>query len=114
MTIWLNSKMTVLFYSTDEAWMDLDCYVRIDDEKILIEYEEDKLTVQYEGKNFGDGHFDLTSTHLSGHATLHRHPARDATHLGDSNVLVGAWKEDGYSGTWLIKLSSDDGDEPSA
>jgi len=24
---------------------------------------------------------------------------------------VGAWKEDGYNGTWLIKLFSDDGDE---
>ena len=38
MTIWNNCKMTTLYHSAD-ASHDWPCIVKIDDKKILVEYE---------------------------------------------------------------------------
>lgn len=106
MTVWANSKMTTLFYSADEASENYSCIVDIDSKRILVKYMENGVRIQYEGTNFGDGHFHLHSHQTKGHATLHRHPARDDTHIGDSDILEGSWSEASYRGMWRIKLVS--------
>lgn len=97
MTIWKNSKMTLIWYSNDEA-SELPCEVRIDDLGIMVEYEDESL-VQYRGINSGDGHFELTAPDIKGHASLHMFPG--------SNILEGSWVEGVYRGMWRITLASE-------
>lgn len=103
MPIWPQSKMTTLYYSADDALVDYPCVVKIDEEKIRVEYEADGDAVYYEGKNHRDGHFELQSSHPEGHATLHRYPDRSGNTDG-SSFLEGYWQEQGYRGMWRIKL----------
>ena len=96
MTIWNASKMTTLFYSDEPAAEDYPCVVKIDDNEIVIEYEDDGI-VQYRGSNRGDGHFELHATGVEGKASLHMFPG--------SSIIEGSWIEDGYRGMWRIKLA---------
>jgi hypothetical protein len=96
MSIWKNSKIALLWYSKDEASEQNPCEVRIDDQEIVVEYEDDGL-VQYRGKNTGDGHFELTAPDVEGRASLHMFPG--------SNVLEGSWVEGRQRGMWRITLA---------
>lgn len=106
MTVWAHSQMTTLFYSADDAWENYSCIVEINSEHILVKYMEDGVQVLYKGTNFGDGHFQLESVQTKGNATLHRHPARNDTHISDSDILEGSWSEGGCRGMWRIRLIS--------
>ena len=70
MTIWNNSKMTTVFFSDSDASENYDCVVKIDNGKILVEYEDDGI-VQYVGEEKGQGHFELGCPAVSGKASLH-------------------------------------------
>ncbi len=94
MHIWNNSKMSTLYY--DDASDSLPCVVKITDDEILVEYDDDGL-VQYRGPNDGSGHFVLTSEKVDGRASLHRFP--------DSKFLEGSWIEGVYRGMWRIELA---------
>lgn len=107
MAIWPNSKMTTLYYSAHDASIDYPCIVKIDDETVRVEYEDSGRSGCYEGKNHGDGHFELTSSNTDGRATLHRYPDRSGVTTG-SSVLEGCWEERGYRGMWRIKLALGD------
>ncbi len=93
--IWKNSKFETLYYSQDIADTDWACTVRIDDDSILVEYDNEGLC-QYIGKNDGSGHFELHLKDGDGRATLHRFP--------DSLVLEGSWVENGQRGMWRVLL----------
>lgn len=98
MTIWHNSRMTTLYYSDEPAKEDYPCVVKIDDNGILVEYEdEDGGIQQYKGQNNKNGHFELNAPDLHGHASLHMFP--------DSTILEGSWIEGGYRGMWRIELA---------
>lgn len=96
MSIWKNSKMALLWYSGRESSEQNPCEVRIDDQEIVVKYEDEGM-VQYRGKNNGDGHFELISSDVEGHATLHMFPG--------ANVLEGSWVEGGQRGMWRITLA---------
>ena len=96
MTIWNNSKMTTLFYTEESASENFPCVVKIDDEEILVEYDDDGL-VQYRGKNEGNGHFHLYAPDVDGNASLHRFP--------NCLFLEGSWFESSYRGMWRIELA---------
>ncbi|TAM17846.1 MAG: hypothetical protein EPN62_19790 [Candidimonas sp.] len=87
--------MTTLHHSDDEASENDTCVVKITDDEILVEYDDDGL-VQYRGENDGNGHFVLTAPEVDGKASLHRFP--------DSQTLEGSWVEGGYRGMWRIEL----------
>lgn len=96
MTIWNNSKMAVLHYSKDAADEHWPCIVKLTDDSILVEYDDEGM-VQYTGASKGDGHFALVAPEVKGRATLHRLPGE--------NVLEGSWAEDGVRGMWKIDLA---------
>lgn len=96
MAIFKNCKMSLLWYSAEASAEQEPCIVKIDDQEILVEYEDDGL-VQYKGKNNGDGHFELNSPDVEGHASLHMFP--------NSNVLEGSWVEGKRRGMWRIVLA---------
>lgn len=96
MQIWRNSKMSTLYYSDWPASEDHPCVVKIDDNEILVEYENDGI-VQYKGRNTGTGHFELHAPKVKGKASLHMFP--------NSSLLEGSWIESGYRGMWRIKLA---------
>lgn len=93
--IWNNSTFDVLYYSRDAADMDWACVVKIDDERIVVEYDNDGLC-QYVGVNDGSGHFELSMEGEDGRATLHR--------FQDAKLLEGSWTENGERGMWRIHL----------
>lgn len=97
MTIWHNSKMTSLYYSEEPALVDYPCVVKIDENEILVEYDDDGI-VQYRGKNDGSGHFELHAPSIEGKASLHGFP--------ESTILEGGWIESGYRGMWRIQLAN--------
>lgn len=72
------------------------CVVKIDDERIVVEYDNDGLR-QYVGVNDGSGHFELSMEGDDGRATLHW--------LRNSNLLEGSWTENGERGMWRIHLA---------
>lgn len=73
-----------------------DCEVILNDNEIVISYEEGDEIVVYQGANDGNGHFRLLSNYEQGSATLHMFE-------GDK-MLVGTWAESGEKGTWIIVL----------
>ncbi|MCC5904557.1 MAG: hypothetical protein JJT87_21825 [Halomonas sp.] len=87
--------MEILYHSDDES-EEYPCTVKIDGEKILIEYDSDGI-VQYEGENKGDGHFELKAVGFQGRATLHM--------FSESKFLEGSWIEEGVRGMWRIILA---------
>lgn len=98
MTIWHNSKMTSLYFSDDEASEHYDCVVKIENGRILVEYElEEGGLAQYEGQEIGAGHFTLEYPEGAGKASLHMFP--------DSVILEGSWVEGGERGMWKIHLA---------
>lgn len=99
MAIWRNSKMTSLYYSEEAADEDYPCIVRVDDEGILVEYEDSKGVKQYCGKNSGNGHFELHAPEVKGKASLHMFPG--------ASILEGSWVEAGYRGMWRIELGDE-------
>lgn len=88
--------MSTLHYSDDPASEDDPCVVKIDEESILVEYEDDGI-VQYRGNNNGNGHFELHALEVKGKASLHLSP--------DSSILEGSWVEGSYRGMWRIELA---------
>ena len=94
MTIWNHCKMSTLYYS-DDGEESYPCVVKITDDEILVEYDDEGL-VQYRGSNDGQGHFLLAAPDVEGRASLHRFP--------DANILEGSWVEGGYRGMWRIEL----------
>ncbi len=95
MPIWNDCKMSTLFYSEDDASDNHPCVVKITEQEILVEYDDDGL-VQYRGRNDGSGHFLLAAPEVAGRASLHRFP--------DAKVLEGSWFEAGDRGMWRIQL----------
>ena len=95
MPIWNSCTMTTLYYSED-ASDDDPCVVRIDENGILVEYEDEEI-VQYTGTRNGEGHFELRGVGFDGHASLHMFP--------ESSVLEGSWVEEGQRGMWRIRLA---------
>ena len=96
MTIWHKSKMSTVYFSADESSENYDCVVTIENEKILVEYE-DEGRVQYFGREIGKGHFSLECPEHSGKASLHM--------FEGSEILEGSWVESSYRGMWKIKLA---------
>ena len=97
MTLWNNCTMTTLYHSAD-ASHDWPCVVKIDDKKILVEYQyEGDALVQYTGTDQGNGHFKLAADKAFGKASLHMFPGAD--------LLVGNWHEGGNRGMWQIQLA---------
>lgn len=95
MAIWKQCTMTTLYHSADPS-EDYPCVVKIDDDEILVEYEDGEY-VHYIGKSNGDGHFELKGSGFDGRATLHRFP--------EASVLEGSWVEEGARGMWRIELA---------
>jgi hypothetical protein len=94
--LWLNCEMTTLFYvgSAEEKY---PCVVKIEESSILVEYvTPTQMTIQYTGKDMGNGHFTLEAPSVNGSASLHRFP--------DSQYLEGSWIESGQKGMWKIVL----------
>lgn len=88
--------MTTIYYSNDPAEVDFPCVVKIDENEILVEYEDDG-TVQYRGRNKGTGHFELLSPDVGGKASLHMFPS--------SSILEGSWIEGSERGMWKIIMA---------
>jgi len=97
MTIWNNSKMTTVYFSDDDASENYDCVVKIENGKILVEYEDGGI-LQYVGEEKGQGHFDLSCPSVSGRASLHM--------FANSEILEGSWIENSYRGMWKIMLAN--------
>src|SRR5262245_55716036 len=95
MTLYRNSKVDV-YYGDGEADFKQPYEVRIADGSIVLSYKVEGITVFYEGKEIGDGHFILKSTNVNGKGTLHKVPEDD--------VLEGWWFEDGSEGMWRVYL----------
>ena len=95
MTIWTHCKMSTLYYSEDGAEENYLCVVKITDDEIVVEYDDEGL-VQYRGSNDASGHFLLAASDVEGRASLHRFP--------DADILEGSWVEAGYRGMWRIEL----------
>ncbi len=95
MDIWNNCIMTTLYHSNNRS-EDYPCVVKIDGNRILVEYEDDGI-VQYKGESKGEGHFELRGSGFQGQASLHRFPG--------SSVLEGSWVEEGDEGMWKITLA---------
>lgn len=88
--------MTSLYYSDDPAAVDYPCVVKIDDNDILIEYEDDGIR-QYRGRNDGTGHFVLYAPDIDGKGSLHMFPG--------ATILQGSWIEGGVRGMWCFQLA---------
>ncbi|HRP77423.1 MAG TPA: hypothetical protein PKZ27_17625 [Rhodocyclaceae bacterium] len=93
--IWNNCVMSYLYYTKHKAEESIPCIVKIDENQIIVEYDDDGLC-QYIGPNDGSGHFELDMQGYNGRATLHRFP--------DGLMLEGSWIEDGEKGMWRIEL----------
>lgn len=99
--IWKNCKADFYYQDGSAAYLQEPGYdVRIDDETIVVSYEDEEGHVVYRGINNGDGHYELSAPERRGTATLHRSP--------DSDVLEGFWIEDGARGMWAIFLDEAD------
>jgi len=95
MGIWKNCTMTTLYYTNNPSKNRL-CTVKLDDNRILIEYEEGEI-VQYKGEKSGEGHFELNGVGFQGQASLHM--------FTGSQLLEGSWIEEGARGMWRIQLA---------
>ena len=101
--LWNNSTMTHLYYDTEEADEHAPCVVRLDDNGLLVEYDDEDdadkpFRAQYRGTDAGDGHFQLDCAQTGGKATLHRFPG--------GSLLEGSWTEGGCRGMWRITLKA--------
>lgn len=97
MTAWNNCQVDVVYYDERPAILREEGYeVRIDENEILVAYQDDDGWVEYRGKNSGDGHFLLEAPERQGRASLHRFP--------EIEILEGYWQEQGYQGMWRIRL----------
>jgi hypothetical protein len=84
------------FYYDRPAIPNHPCEVKVDDVSIVVSYKWDDEWMNYQGKNLGGGHFELTCEAENGHATLHT--------LHDSIFLDGYWTANGQKGMWRITL----------
>lgn len=97
MQIWKNCTTDVLFYDETPAFINDEGYiVRLSDEKLEIAYDGAEGAVCYQGKNNGNGHFELKAPEINGQASVHCFPK--------SNVMEGYWQEGGERGMWRIHL----------
>lgn len=96
MEVFNNCRMD--WFAEGRAEVDFPCRVRIDDDMVVVEYEEDEgePTVVYRGHSHGQGHYRLRVVGFKGEATLHR--------FHDAMVLEGTWREEASTGMWRITL----------
>ena len=92
--IYKNSVVYTVFYDKTDA-EETGCTVKFDGDSIRVEYRWDEVVYVYEGKDIGNGHYELSMK--ENRATLHRTTP-------ESKILEGSWKEDGYYGMWRILL----------
>lgn len=98
MTVWHNCLVDVIYYDERSALLRDEGYeIKIDDQEIVVSYQDDEGWVEYRGKNNGDGHFQLIAPERNGKSSLHRF-------LPDGEILEGYWQEDGHQGMWRITL----------
>lgn len=97
MEIWKNCTADVLYYDERPAYINDEGYiVRLYDDRIEVAYDDDEGAVLYQGKNKGDGHFDLAAPERNGRASLHFFP--------NSHFMEGYWQEGDSRGMWRIHL----------
>lgn len=101
MAIWNACKMNTLYYSGDVASENNRCVVKLDGDRVLVEYEADGQIYQYLGTEAGAGHYQLACAENGGRASLHR--------FADSVFLEGSWVEGGARGMWRIELDDERG-----
>ena len=90
-----NSKYES-YYPDQAATFDDECRIRIDDDMVVVEYDNDDGVTTYRGHSVGQGHYVLKGVGFDASASLHRAPG--------SQVLEGSWAEEGYKGMWRITL----------
>lgn len=96
--IYARSKMTSLYYDSDDADENHPCVVKLTADEIIVEYREDTLKlIQYRGVNDGSGHFELRADAIDGRGTLHIFPG--------ASLLEGSWIEGNVRGMWRIQLA---------
>jgi hypothetical protein len=71
MPTWKQSLMDWMDYDGSDAGESELCEVRIDENVIVVSYEDDRGVVNYKGEGKGPGHFALESPEWNGKATLH-------------------------------------------
>lgn len=99
MTVWENCEFD-LYQDNHSPSLRLSGYdVKIDNDEVVVSYEDDDGNVIYRGVNTGDGHYLLTAIEREGRATLHRFPNGD--------ILEGNWHENGLRGMWRIYLDDE-------
>jgi hypothetical protein len=96
-TVWNNSLATIVYFSDEAAAENEKFAVKIENKKILVEYEDADGLVQYVGEEKGQGHFELSCPAKSGKASLHM--------FANSGILEGSWFEGGCRGMWRIHLA---------
>lgn len=94
---WNNCTMDTFYYDGG-ADTGSSCEVRIDDNEIVVSYNNEERPIIYKGQANGAGHFELRSTEVNGRATLHM--------FEGGKFLEGFWVEDGTEGMWRITLNS--------
>ena len=70
MPTWKQSLMDWVDYDGYDAGESEPCEVRIDENAIVVSYEDDRGAVNYIGEGKGPGHFALESPERNGKATL--------------------------------------------
>lgn len=95
--MWMPAKADTAYYDNNQANVDEECEVMLDQGLIKVRYEdEDGNEIIYSGQELSEGHYELRCPELSGHATLHR--------FQNSKILEGSWVEKGTRGFWRIVL----------
>ena len=94
MDVFNSAQMDI--YEEDISESAFSCVVRIDEERIVVDYVDKDLPCSYQGYAVEAGHFRLEKVGSHGEATLHRAK-------GD-NFLEGYWVEGSRKGMWRIAL----------
>ncbi|MCQ4327153.1 hypothetical protein CXK94_02580 [Stutzerimonas stutzeri] len=90
-----NSRMET--YSASRVSLDEPCSVRLEADRVRVEYAQDGETYAYSGTAQGEGHYQLRCEgYPECRATLHR--------FEGSVFLEGFWVEESGQGMWRIRL----------
>ena len=102
MSIW-TAKWDILYYDDEPAVEGWLCEVRLDDQEMVISYEEDGERRMYIGRAAEPGHYVVENEAVGGKGTFHR--------FNRSLKLEGSWIEDNTRGMWILHLEEE---KPSA
>ena len=91
-----KAHMDTVYYDDSPANLSQDCEIRIEENKIIVSYDDYNGVSQYEGQDHGCGHYVLENKRNGGKATLHQIPG--------SRILEGSWAEEQTQGMWKIRL----------